>query len=340
MKVLLYFEKEEKIKKSGIGRALRHQIAALTSAGIEYTLDPKDTYDIAHVNTYFPASKRLVKRLKKKHIPVIVHGHSTKEDFRDSFRLWKLMKLWFYPNLMWFYKNADFIITPTLYSKNLIDSYNLGTEVIYVSNGIAPQEYAYDENKIKAFKEYFNIKEGEKVVIGIGFPFNRKGIKDFFAVAKERPEVKFIWFGYLQRILTQPNVLRAIKHKPSNVIMPGYIDNQIIKGALRYAECLFFPSHEETEGIVVLEALASDCPVLIRDIGVYADWLEDGRDCYKGKDNEEFLKKLDLIMSSDNTQLVKNGYKLVEERTLEKVGQELKQAYENLLAKFKKNTAK
>ena len=66
----------------------------------------------------------------------------------------------------------------------------------------------------------------------------------------------------------------------------------------------------------------------------------DGRDCYKGKDNEEFLKKLDLIMSSDNTQLVKNGYKLVEERTLEKVGQELKQAYENLLEKFKKNTAK
>ena len=340
MKVLLYFEKEEKIKKSGIGRALKHQIAALTSAGLEYTLDPKDTFDIAHINTYFPESKRLVKKLKKRGVPVIVHGHSTKEDFMNSFRLWKLMKLWFYPNLMWFYKNADFIITPTLYSKNLIDSYGLGTEVIYVSNGINPQEYAFDEEKIKAFKEYFKIQEGEKVVIGIGFPFNRKGIKDFFAVAKERPGVKFIWFGYLQRILTQPNVLRAIKHRPSNVIMPGYIDNAIIKGALRYAECLFFPSYEETEGIVVLEALASNCPVLIRDIGVYADWLEDGRDCYKGHNNEEFLQKLDLIMSSDNSKLVANGYKLVEERTLEKVGVELKQAYENLLEKFNKNNAK
>ena len=340
MKVLLYFEKEEKIKKSGIGRALRHQIAALTSAGIEYTLDPKDTYDIAHVNTYFPASKRLVKKLKRKGVPVIVHGHSTKEDFMNSFRLWKVMKLWFYPNLMWFYKNADFIITPTLYSKNLIDSYKLGTEVIYVSNGISPKEYAYDEKKIEEFKKFFNIKENEKVVIGIGFPFNRKGIKDFFAVAKERPDVKFIWFGFLQRILTQPNVLRAIKHRPSNVIMPGYIDNAIIKGALRYAECLFFPSYEETEGIVVLEALASNCPVLIRDIGVYADWLEDGRDCYKGKNNEEFLKKLDTIMTTDNSTIVKNGYKLVEERTLEKVGQELKVAYENLLEKFKQRQAK
>ena len=62
MKVLLYFENQEKIKTSGIGRALRHQIEALTSNGVEYTLDPKDTYDIAHINTYFPKAKSLLKK--------------------------------------------------------------------------------------------------------------------------------------------------------------------------------------------------------------------------------------------------------------------------------------
>ena len=335
MKVLLYFENENQIKKSGIGRALKHQIAALTSAGIEYTLDPKDDFDIAHINTYWPASKRVLKKCKKRGIPVIVHGHSTKEDFRDSFKAWKLMSIWFNPNLMWFYKHADFIITPTEYSKRLIDSYNLGTEVIYVSNGIAPKEYEYDEEKIKAFKEHFHVKEGEKVVIGVGFPFNRKGLKDFFAVAEKRPNIRFIWFGYLQKILISSDIKRAIKHRPANVEMPGYIDNAIIKGAYRYAECLFFPSKEETEGIVVLEALASSCPVLIRDIGVYADWLEDGRDCYKAKNNEEFLQKLDYLMNNDNSEVIKNGYKLVEERTLEVVGQQLKKAYEELLQKFK-----
>ena len=335
MKVLLYFEKEDKIKKSGIGRALKHQIAALTSAGIEYTLDPKDTYDIAHINTYFPHSKKLLKKLKKRHVPVIVHGHSTIEDFKNSFRLWKMMAIWFNPNLMYFYKHADLIITPTEYSKRCIDAYNLGTEVRYVSNGIDANEYAYDEQKIDDFKKHFNIKEGEKVIIGVGFPFNRKGIKDFFAIAKERPDIKFIWFGHLARPLVQLNVLRAIKHRPSNVIMPGYIDNSIIKGAYRYAECLLFTSYEETEGIVVLEALASSCPVLVRDIGVYSDWLEDGRDCYKAKDNKEFLEKIDYVMSHDNKELIKEGFKRTEERAIPVVGQELKQAYEYLLDKFK-----
>ena len=155
-------------------------------------------------------------------------------------------------------------------------------------------------------------------------------------MAEKLPEVRFIWFGALQRILTQPNVLRAIKHRPKNVEMPGYIDNSIIKGAYRYAECLFFPSYEETEGIVVLEALASSCPALVRDIGVYSDWLEDGRDCYKGKDNDEFLEKIKYISSHDNKKVIEEGMKRVDERELSIIGQELKKAYEYLLDKMKK----
>lgn len=339
MKVLLYFENQEKIKTSGIGRALKHQIQALTSNGVEYTLDPKDKYDIAHINTYFPKAKKLVKKLKKQHVPVIVHGHSTIEDFRNSFRGWKMMSLWFNPNLMWFYSHADHIITPSAYSKELIDSYKLGTSVEYISNGIDPVLYSYKKEDVDAFKEFFKIKEGEKVVIGVGFPFNRKGLKDFFEVAKSFPEVKFIWFGALAKILTQQNVLRAIKHRPNNVLMPGYIDNKIIRGAYHYAECLFFPSYEETEGIVVLEALASNCVTLIRDIGVYKDWLEDGRDCFKGKDNNEFVEKIKFIMSNDNSKIKENGMKIVNERSLDKVGAELKAAYKRVLDSFN-NTIK
>ena len=57
MKVLLYFEKEEKIKKSGIGRALRHQIAALFPTELI-----QKTHMILHTSIHiFQKAKNLLK---------------------------------------------------------------------------------------------------------------------------------------------------------------------------------------------------------------------------------------------------------------------------------------
>lgn len=335
MKVLLYFESIDKIKKSGIGRAMRHQMTALKSAGVDFTIDPKDSYDMVHINTLWTGSKKLLKKCNKKGVPAIVHGHSTYEDFRDSFRLWQVMKLWFYPQLTYMYKHAGMIITPTPYSEKLIKGYGLCDKVVNLSNGIDLKDYKEDKEKVEAFKKHFNITN-QKVVIGIGFPFQRKGLHDFVEIAKMNPDITFIWFGYLQKIITSHKMLKVMKHKPANVIMPGYIDNSIIKGAMQYAECLLFPSYEETEGIVVLEALASHLPVLIRDIGVYDPWLVDGKNCLKAKNNEEFNAKLHQIMNSDNSKMIEEGYKVVEERTLDKIGARLKEIYEEFYNETKK----
>jgi len=89
MKVLIYFQDEDSIKTSGIGRAMRHQMEACTLAGVPFTTSPKDSYDLAHINTIWAKSQRLLRYCKKKGIPVIVHGHSTYEDFRRSFKCWK-----------------------------------------------------------------------------------------------------------------------------------------------------------------------------------------------------------------------------------------------------------
>ena len=53
MKVLLYAEGQNIIGKSGLGKAIKHQMKALEHMGIEYTTDPSDDYDILHINTYY-----------------------------------------------------------------------------------------------------------------------------------------------------------------------------------------------------------------------------------------------------------------------------------------------
>ena len=88
MKILLYFEGESVISKSGIGRAFKHQQRALESAGIEFTTDPWcPDYDILHINTYYMNSESIVKNAREHGKKVIYHAHSTEEDFRNSFTL-------------------------------------------------------------------------------------------------------------------------------------------------------------------------------------------------------------------------------------------------------------
>ena len=332
MKVLLYFEGQEAIKTSGIGRALSHQIRALQSQGIEYTLNPKDDFDIAHINTLWAKSGAVLKRCKRKGIPVIVHGHSTFEDFRKSFKAWQLVAPFYNSRIRRMYSRADLVITPTPYSKRLIEGYGFVKKVIDISNGIDLQEYAENLDAQKAFREKFGIKEGEKFVMGVGFPFERKGIQDFFEVARSFPDVKFIWFGALQKILTNHKVKVWVKNRPANAIMAGYCKGDLIHGAYQQAACLFFPSLEETEGIVVLEALASHCPLVVRNIGVYEPWLKDGVNAHIEKDNAGFIKTIDsLLKNGEDKAILDEGYKVVEARTLEIVGGKLKEAYESLL---------
>ena len=67
MKVLLYTEGLKKVGKSGLGKAVQHQINALEENHIEYSLDPKDLKecDIVHINWYLLKSYFLAKKAKK-----------------------------------------------------------------------------------------------------------------------------------------------------------------------------------------------------------------------------------------------------------------------------------
>ncbi|MBU5362241.1 glycosyltransferase [Enterococcus raffinosus] len=333
MKILLYFEGQSVIGKSGIGRALSHQKRALSSMGIDYTLDPKATdYDILHINTYGPKSLQLVMKAKRLGKKVIFHAHSTEEDFRNSFvgsnQLAPLFKKW----LVTLYQQADHLITPTPYSKKLLRGYSLTQPIAAISNGIDLKKYYPDKHKEAAFRNYFNLTETQKVVICVGLFFERKGILDFVEIAKKMPEYTFIWFGDVPMISIPMNIRHVVKKDhPDNVIFPGYIAGDLIEGAYSEADLFFFPSYEETEGIVVLEALASQQQVLLRDIPVYDDWMKDRENCYMGSDNREFEQLIRQLVNHRLPNLSMNGFRTAQEKSITQIGEELKSVYHAVL---------
>ena len=115
---------------------LKHQQKALEYENIEYTLDPKDDYDILHINTYFPKSYFLAKKAKKKGKKIVYHAHSTEEDFKDGFIFCRQISPLFKKWLIKCYSLGDVIVTPTPYSKKLLKNYGIKIPITYISNGI------------------------------------------------------------------------------------------------------------------------------------------------------------------------------------------------------------
>ncbi len=338
MKVLLHTDKMEQVEKSGVGRAIVHQKKALDLVGVPYTTDPNDDYDIIHINTIFPESYLMGKKAKKMGKKVIFHAHSTEEDFRNSFlfsnQVAPAFKLW----LKKCYSSADLVITPTPYSKRLLENYDLGKKIIAVSNGIELDFFKKDPELGRKFREEFHFRDSDKVVMSVGLYIERKGILDFVELAKELPQYQFIWFGYLDPKLIPLKIREAVETKLPNLHFPGYVPREILRGAYSGADLFFFPTYEETEGIVLLEALASKIPVLIRDIPIYEGWFQDGINVYKGRNNEEFKEKMTGILEGTLPSLVEEGYKVAEERDIKNIGKELKAIYEEVMSMEETNT--
>lgn len=332
MKVLLYTENERLIGKSGLGKAIKHQMKALENEHIEYTTNPNDEYDILHINTYFPKSYFLARKAKKMGKKVVYHAHSTEEDYKNGFifakQTSKLFKKW----LIKCYRLGDVIVTPTPYSKGLLEGYKgLEHKKIYdVSNGIELDFFKPDKKLGEKFRKKYGYKKEDKVIFGIGLYIERKGIVDFVELAKRLPQYKFIWFGYSPLAAATKPVKKAVNTKLDNLTFAGYVEPEMIKAAMNGGDLFLFPTLEETEGIPVIEACACKCNTIIRDIPIFDDWLIDGKNVYKAKGINEFEQKINLFFEGKLANLTDNAYFIAKERDIKNVGKKLKKIYKSL----------
>ena len=329
-KVLLFTEFKNATKESGLGKAIRHQEQALKTNNIPYTLNKKDDFDIVHINFYGPNSYALAKKAKRMGKKVVYHAHSTEEDFRNSFilsnKIAPLLKKW----LIRCYSLGDAIITPTPYSKRLLEKYGL-KNIFAISNGVDTNFFKRDEALGKKFRKKYGFKEDDKVIVGIGLYIERKGILDFIELAKRMPEYKFIWFGHTPATVIPPKISSAIKHAPKNLLFPGHVEAKMIKAALSGADLYVFPTFEETEGIPALEAAACEQKMIVRKIPVFDGWLEDGKSVYMAKDVGDFEKKIKAIIDGKLPDLTKEAKKAALKKDMKKTGEELLEVYEKVL---------
>lgn len=327
MKVLLYNGLSRFASKSGIGEAIRHQQKFFDLLNLPYTRNVKDSFDIIQLNTIFPDSLIISHWGKLRNKKRIYYAHSTMEDFKNSFRgsnwLAPLFKRW----IIHCYNSSDIILTPTDYSKSILESYGLKKPIYSLSNGIDTNFFCPNKKMGLSFREKYNISSTQKVVMSVGHFIERKGILDFIKLAKLMPEYQFIWFGYTNLNIVPKNIKKAIISANTNVRFPGYVDKNELKSALSGADLFLFMSYEETEGIALLEALSSKIPVLIRDIPIYKKWLIEDQDVYKAQTLTGFADKTKKILNKEFEDLTSNAYKIAKERDLDNISKKLLNIY-------------
>lgn len=330
MRVHLYTGSLETVRRSGVGQAVAHQRAMLQSAGVEVTESWQGHADAVHINTVLPDAPLAALRAKARGEKVVYYGHSTMQDFRDSFvgsnLLAPLFKRW----LCLCYGLGDIVLTPTPYAKGILQTYGLPCPVRAMSNGVDTAFFAPDKARGAAFREKYGLTADQKVVVSAGHFMQRKGIFEFITLAEALPEVQFYWFGYTQPALVPAAVRHAMDHAPANLHFPGFVSQAELRDAYCGADLFCFCSHEETEGIVVLEALACGVPVLLRDIPVYEGWLTDGVNVYKAADDAGFAAKAAGILDGTLPDVTAAGRAVAEARSLPRMGKALCGVYKDL----------
>lgn len=314
------------VKKSGVGKAVEHQEGMLIRAGIPVTDHWREAAAV-HINTVFPDSVFAACLAKLHGKKVVYYGHSTMEDFRNSFigsnALAGLFRKW----ICFCYNLGDVILTPTEYSRSILKQYGIKKEIYAITNGVDTDFFEYRQDAGARFRARYGLDETTRVVISVGHLIRRKGILEFFAVAGQMPDTQFIWFGDTENVLLPHEIRTAIRKKPSNVTFAGYVGADDLRDAYCGADAFAFFSQEETEGIVVLEALACEIPVLVRDIPVYQGWLVDGKQVYKADSIEMYVKKLNQIFNNDMEHVIVEGRNTALEHSLSETGRQLDVIY-------------
>ena len=334
MSVFLYTGGYDTVRKSGVGKALEHQRAALQAAGvplIDYlpAAGPDAKNCVVHLNTVLPGSLFAAAKAHARGCRVVYYGHSTMEDFRNSFTGSNLLAPLFKQWILHCYRQGDIIITPSRYSQKLLSSYGLHRPIYALSNGIDTDFFAPSAKRAARFRARYWLSEEQKCVISVGHWMVRKGLPEFVELARRMPEVRFLWFGQTDEALLTTEVRTAMEHAPGNLTFAGYADAEALRDAYCGADAFVFMSHEETEGIVVLEALACGTPTIVRDIPVYSDWLEHGRNVYKAQQLDDFELTLQQLLDGSLPPLAQGGHAVADARSLKAVGQRLCGIYED-----------
>lgn len=289
----------DKVSGQGVGSAYIEQVSLIKEMNniFDVTINGGIKYDIMHHHTVDPIN--YLKMILTKGINV-AYVHFLPDTLDGSIKLPKIFFGIFKKYVTSFYKKADHLVVVNPIFKHDLIKFGIDkNKITYIPNYVSKEEfYCKNKKEIEQIKKEYNIPKDKFIVLGVGQVQTRKGVKDFIEVAKQNPDLYFVWCGGFSfgRITDGYSELKQIwENPPENVKFLGIIPRSKMNDLYNISDVLFMPSYNELFPMSILEAVNLNKPLLLRNLELYEDILF--HKYIYGNNNEEFSNELKKLSS-------------------------------------------
>ncbi|HHY40520.1 MAG TPA: glycosyltransferase family 4 protein [Syntrophaceticus sp.] len=231
--------------------------------------------------------------------------------------------------------SCDLVITPTDVIRDMIKDYGVTTPVLAIPTGIYPERFQNGDPNF--LEEKYGVPREKKVLLFVGRIGKEKNLafllRAFSYIASRDKDAVLVLVGSgpeerALRLLAEDLGLK------DRVILTGRIPPELISGVYKSADIFVFPSVTETQGLVLVEAMAAGMPVVAKAAFGSLAMVRDGVTGYLCKgDEEEFAEKtLALLKDPDlKNSMALAALKRAQELSADKMALRLESAYYGLI---------
>ena len=305
--------------------------------------------DIIHSQTEFGIGvfSRIVS--KKLNIPVVHTYHTLYEDYvyyvtHNHFnnfgkKIVKKITKYFCE------KKCDELIVPTNKIKELfIKKYHINKEINVIPTGIDTEKFKLNSKmnkELKKLKKTYNINKNNFIIGSVGRVAIEKSfdklIKSTQKLIKENKNIKLMIVGDGPELENLKKLAKDLKIL-QNIIFTGKVIYDLMPVYYNLFDINVSFSTTETQGLTIIEALASGKPVLCINDDSFKKMIISGYNGYLFQDESEYLKLVLKLINNHHlyNTLAHNALLSAKKYSKEAFGSSVLEVYKKALKKFKK----
>ena len=285
----IYFDPEDKLMKYAEVLKLSAKLQSMQ-------------FDILHIHTPFIAHYAGLKLAKALNIPSLETYHTFFEDYLHHYLPWipqfaarGLARLISKKQC----NQVNAIVAPSQPMLDVLRGYGVSTLAEVIATGL--QAHSFSPADGNAFRAKHGIALQRPMMLYVGRVAHEKNIGFLLVVAKllidVMPDVLLVIAGEGPAL---PSLRAQVKEHSieNNVQFIGYLDrNTELNGCYKAADVFVFASKSETQGLVILEAMAQGTPVVaIAELGTASILIEGQGALIAKEDESEFVQKVHSVL--------------------------------------------